>query len=181
MSESKISDQVIPQPDAYTCQSACIAKVLGTQDVYSIRRDLEQLGVPGDPAVMGNYLRNRVSEYRFLATGSLNDARAALSDGYTIITHGWFTPSGHVLTLVDWVPGQGRSPYEFVVDDPWGDFDFPAATYDASQAGDNLPYSAHGIYAYCVAGQSFEHAQELYQAGQLRSAEAGAWLHLVKN
>ncbi len=43
---SKILDYVA-QPNAFTCQSACIAKVLGTTDVAGIRAALKAIGDPG--------------------------------------------------------------------------------------------------------------------------------------
>jgi hypothetical protein len=177
---SRIIQQVVYQPDANTCQSACIAKVLGTQDVYAIRADLEAMGVSGDPEVMAAYLEPRVKAYRFTRHGSLADARKALDEGYTIITHGWFTSAGHVITLVghEADPGGG---FRFLVDDPWGEFHFPSATYDNQANGDNLPYSSRGIYAYCVGSNSFEEAQVLYDQKALDLTEANAWLHLIKN
>ena len=181
MAESKILDSVVSQPDAYTCQSACIAKVLGTADVLGIRAELEALGEPGSPAVMGVYLRRRVREYQFLLAGSLNDARRALDSGYTVITHGWLSPSGHVLTLVGVEPDPGTGSYRFIVDDPYGEFDFISASYDTSVIGDDLRYSSYGLYAYCVASQDYWHAQRLYAERRLNPAEKNAWLHLIKN
>lgn len=49
---SKILDYVA-QPNTYTCQSACIAKVLGTSDVAGIRVALEAIDDPGRPETMG--------------------------------------------------------------------------------------------------------------------------------
>ena len=179
--ESKILDSVVYQPDGNTCQAACIAKVLGTQDVWGVRQDLLELGTPGDPAVMGQYLKSRVKEYRYHPEGSLNYAIEALDRGYTIITHGWFTPSGHVITLVGWEHADPLMKYRFIVDDPWGEFDFPTATYDTQASGDNRHYSARGLYAYCVRSRSFDHAQLLYQGRQLDMNDGDAWFHLIKN
>ncbi len=58
--------------------------------------DLRSMGEPGDPIVMNNYIQPRVPYYKFLSTGSLIDAKEALDDGFTVITHGWFTNSGYV-------------------------------------------------------------------------------------
>lgn len=69
---TKVLDYVA-QPNAYTCQSACIAKVLGTTDVEGIRAALEAIGTPGSPATMGEYLKSRVQFYKFLTSGSLED------------------------------------------------------------------------------------------------------------
>lgn len=177
---SKIIDEVVQQPDAFTCQSACIAKVLGTQDVYAVRSDLEALGIPGDPRVMGLYLRDRVGQYEFIQNGSITQAVMALKAGFTIITHGWFSRSGHVITLVDFDETAGTKG-SFVVDDPQGEFHFTQATYDTSVVGENLRYSTLGIYAYCVASWSKPDAEAYYRHGSFDPRHPGAWLHLVKN
>jgi hypothetical protein len=176
---SKVLDYV-EQPNALTCQSACIAKVLGTRDVQGIRHALESMGAPGDPAVMGQYLKSRVQSYKFLSTGSLIDAKEALDEGFVIITHGWFTRSGHVISLVGHEPDPKTLSYRFIVDDPWAEFSFPTAHY-TPKSGNNIRYSSYGMYAYCVASSSYENAAALYSKGVLLSSEKGAWLHVVKN
>lgn len=177
---TKVLDYVA-QPNAYTCQSACIAKVLGTTDVEGIRAALEAIGTPGSPATMGEYLKPRVQSYKFLMSGSLEDAKDALDEGCVIITHGWFTGSGHVITLVGYEPDPVTLSYRFIVDDPWMEFSFPDAQYIPGSSGDNLRYSSYGIYAYCVASSSLDHATRIYAQGRLLSSEKGAWLHIIKN
>lgn len=171
----------VRQPDGFTCQSACIAKILGTTDVYGIRDALEAMGTPGDPAVMGQYLRPRVQSYQFLLTGSLNEAKDALDDGYVIITHGWFTYSGHVICLVGHEPDPTTLSYRFIVDDPYGEFDFPNGRHDPSRTGNNVRYSSYGIYAYCVASSGPDNAARIYADKRLLSSEKNAWLHIIKN
>lgn len=171
----------VSQPDSRTCQSACIAKVLGTADVEGIRAELEAIGVPGDPSVMGQYLKPHVQSYKFVESGSLIDAKDALDNGCVVITHGWFTPSGHVICLVGHEPDPNTLSYRFIVDDPFAEFSFPDAQYISDRSGDNVRYSSYGMYAYCVTSQSYEHAAQLYRQGQLLSAEQGAWLHVIKN
>lgn len=178
--KSKVID-FVEQPDAVTCQSACIAKILGTTDVDGIRADLESMGEPGDPAVMGNYIHDRVQSYKFLSTGSLIDAKEALDDGCVVITHGWFTNSGHVICLVGHEPDPRTLSYRFIVDDPWHEFSFSDASYIGGTSGNNVRYSSYGIYAYCVASSSFDHAAEIYGQRVLLSSEKGAWLHIIKN
>lgn len=177
---SKILDYVA-QPNAYTCQSACIAQVLGTTDVEEIRAALEAIGAPGDPQTMGQYLKSRVQSYKFLMSGSLENAKDALDAGYVIITHGWFTGSGHVISLVGYEPDPRTLSYRFIVDDPWMEFSFPDAQFIPNSSGDNVRYSSYGMYAYCVASSSHDHAAQLYAQGKLLSSEKGAWLHLIKN
>ncbi|GAB4366016.1 MAG: hypothetical protein Kow00121_03030 [Elainellaceae cyanobacterium] len=177
---SKILDYVA-QPNAYTCQSSCIAKVLGTTDVSGIRAALEAIGEPGSPNVMGQYLKSRVKSYKFLVAGSLEDAKDALDEGYVVITHGWFTEDGHVITLVGYEPDPKTLSYRFIVDDPWMEFSFPSAQFIPSSSGDNVRYSSYGMYAYCVSSRSYKNAAQIYAQGRLLSSEKAAWLHIVKN
>lgn len=177
---SKILDYVA-QPNAYTCQSSCIAKVLGTTDVARIRAALEAIGEPGSPDVMGQYLKSRVQSYKFLVSGSLENAKDALDEGCVVITHGWFTGSGHVIALVGYEPDPETLSYRFIVDDPWMEFNFADAQYIPKSSGNNVRYSSYGIYAYCVASSSHKHATQIYTQGKLLSSEKGAWLHIIKN
>jgi hypothetical protein len=177
---SQILDYVA-QPNAYTCQSSCIAKVLGTTDVEGIRAALEAIGDPGSPDVMGQYLKSRVQFYKFLVSGSLEDVKNALDDGCVVITHGWFTESGHVITLVGYESDPETLSYRFIVDDPWMEFSFPSAQYIPNSSGDNVRYSSYGLYAYCVASSNYRNAAQIYAQGTLLSSEKGAWLHIIKN
>lgn len=177
---SKILEYVA-QPNAYTCQSACVAKVLGTTDVEGVRAALEAIGDPGSPATMGQYLKSRVQSYKFLISGSLEDAKDALDEGCVIITHGWFTGDGHVISLVDYESDPKTLSYRFVVDDPWMEFNFPDAQFMRDRSGNNVRYSSYGVYAYCVASSNYDHARQIYAQGKLLSSEKGAWLHIIKN
>lgn len=155
--------------------------MLGTTDVEGIRAALEAIGEPGSPEVMGQYLESRVQSYKFLLSGSLEDAKTALDQGCVVITHGWFTESGHVITLVGYKPDPQTLSYRFIVDDPWLEFSFSDAQYIPDRAGNNVSYSSYGIYAYCVASSSYENAKQIYAQGALLSSEKGAWLHIIKN
>lgn len=181
----------VEQPDVNTCQSAAIARVCGTDDVMSVRRAL--LGISsrrgsmsGDPYVMGEYLRENVEEYQFLPDASLLDAREALTDGYQLITHGWFTGSGHVIGLSPFEDGEPfkahpeTGSYAFNAEDPWYEFNFPSWSY-TRRSGDDVRYSAYGIYAACVASANCSHAAAIYRRGELNSQTKNMWLHLIKN
>lgn len=174
----------VRQPNAITCQSACIAQVLGKgseSEVLEIRADLESKGIPGDPSVMGDYLKDKVIAYRFLVDGSLTDAKNAIDDGCVVITHGWFTESGHTITLVGYEPDPITLSYRFIVDDPFGEFSFPNAVHFNTDSGNDVRYSSYGIYAYCVASSSYFDATEIYASKALQSSEQGAWMHIIKN
>jgi hypothetical protein len=160
---------------------------LGDENVRNVRSDLlgiaaKRGSVAGDPYVMGEYLKPRVKEYKFDVSASLNDAKKALDDGYQLITAGYFTGSGHVISLVGYEPDPRTLGYRFIVDDPWSIFSFPDWAYlDLKQSGDNVRYSSYGIYASCVASQSKWEAARIYRNGELDSAKNGMWLHYIKN
>jgi hypothetical protein len=178
---SKVLDYV-PQYDAVTCQSAAIARVIGSTNVRKIRNDLLSLGSPGDPTVMGAYLRDRVTEYKYNGNASLNDAIAAIKAGYQLITHGYFTESGHVIGLSGW----DAEEEVFNAEDPWFEFHFAEWSYEPWEiSGDDQSYSARGIWAACVVGQGPGDAADFYgegdRLGPKEYAERGLWLHMVKN
>jgi len=184
MDDKKMTSKIleyVEQPDSSTCQSAAIAKVIGTTDVAKVRADLLKLGAAGDPAVMGSYLKTRVKSYRFMADASLNEIKEALSSGHVVIIHGWFSNAGHVVTLVGWEPDPRTLGYRFIVDDPWCEFDFTTFRFNHSKSGNNVRYSSYGIYSTCIHSQSFNDAQSIYKSGRLLSSERNAWAHFVKN
>lgn len=181
---SKILEYV-EQPDARTCQSAAIAKVIGTTDVQAVRAELDAIAakrgsIAGDPGVMATYLDSEIDDYRFTYSGSLRDVRQALTNGAVVITHGWFTDSGHVVTIVGTEPDPRTLSYSLIVDDPWYEFNFPTWSY-TRRHGNNRTYSSYGMYAAIVASVSPWQAQQIYTRGELDSAKEGAWLHICKN
>ncbi len=178
---SKTKTIYVPQPDPEWCQSACIAMVLRTKDVASIRDDLVSKGVAGDSGVMGDYLEPRVKSYKFLVDGSLNDAKKALDDGCAVITHGWFTHVGHVIVLIGYEVDPVTMSYRFIVHDPWAEYNFPNGDHDDSKSGENVRYSSYGIYATCVASADYANAHDLYTRKKLSSNESNAWLHIIQN
>ena len=173
----------VEQPDARTCQSAAIARLTRTQDVLAIRQELDRLAIQrgseaGDPYVMGDYLRAKFgSRYHFSANASINQLRSALERGCHAITHGWFTPVGHVIGISGFTEKNGK--LVFTAEDPWFEFDFPSGRF-TQQTGDDAQYSAYGIYAYCVSSWSYQGAREIYARGELLSSKGGMWLHMVQ-
>lgn len=175
----------VEQPDARTCQSAAIAKVFGTLDVAWVRGELDKIAakrgsIAGDPFVMSEFMKGSISSYLFDDNATLNDIRRALDDGAVVITHGWFTRSGHVLTIVGYEPDPNTLSYRFIVDDPWYEFDFPMWRY-STRSGDNVRYSSYGMYAAIVASAEAAHAHRIYLRGELNSDRKGAWVHICKN
>lgn len=178
---SKTKTIYVPQPNFWSCQSACIAMVLRTTNVEDIYDDLVSKGVAGDPGVMGDYLAPRVKSYKFLVDGSLNDAKKALDDGCAVITHGWFTKPGHVIVLVGYEADPVTLSYRFIVHDPYAEYDFPNGVHDLEKSGESVRYSSYGIYSTCVASADYDHARDLYKEKRLKSNEQNAWLHIIKN
>lgn len=172
--------EYVRQPDNRTCQSACVAQMVGSTDVMGIREELESIGVPGDPAVMGIYLKKRVKHYHFNYTASMRDMIDALHDGFKLITHGFFTNSGHVISVVGVEPDPKTLSMRFVVDDPYAEFDFPSWTY-LDKTGNNVRYSSFGIFAACVASSNREDAHEIYCNKLLNLKMNNAWVHFIKN
>lgn len=172
---SKVLD-IVYQPDSSTCQSAAISRVTG-EDVMEIREALLNMGEPGDPSVMGQYLEPRVKEYKLNLNASLNDAIEALKNGYQLIIHGWFTGSGHVIGL----SGYDSNTKCFNAEDPWYEFMFSKWQYCYNSDGNNAQYSELGIYAACVLGQSVDDAIRIYGEGKVNLELKGMWMHIIKN
>ncbi|MGL5076122.1 MAG: hypothetical protein ACRDBG_09830 [Waterburya sp.] len=167
------------QPDSQTCQSACIAMITGG-DIWAIREALTDSGVAGDPYNMGNYIKPRVKEYKFYPDASLNQVRRLLDDDYQLITHGFFTGSGHVVKISGY---EARNlGIDFIVDDPWNEFHGKGWSYAPwDKSGDDVRYSAHLMYAACVGSYSVSQAAEIYRKGVLDSANENMWIHAIKN
>jgi hypothetical protein len=177
----QVKEGVISQPDASTCQSACIAMALGRKDVMAIRAALIQKGPAGDPANMMDYLAFYLGpKYEFDDNASMSEIQAWLKAGEFLITHGWFTNSGHVIGLDGVSIDPATLSYKISVKDPWDEFN--AAMWSYSKKLDRYDgfYSSRLIYATCVAGQSFSDALRIYQRGELDSARKGAWIHRIK-
>jgi hypothetical protein len=172
---------LVSQPDPYTCQSACL-KMAGVHgSVYQIRSRLEGLGSPGDPEVMAVLLRERFgASYSLNLSASLQDFRKALKKGAFLITHGWFTESGHVIAIDGLRDNPSWLKRKYFVLDPWGEFDFATWSYSASRV-DSFEgcYSELGIYASCVGSVSCLSGAELYRKNAIDSGQRAAWLHCI--
>ena len=181
----------VSQPDSNTCQAAAIARVLGANDVMTVRRQLLDISnrrgsMAGDPYVMADFLKGRVEDYAFIVDASIEDVKEALGQGYHLITHGYFTRSGHVIGISPFADGAPfkadprTGSHVFNAEDPWAEFDFPRWRYTARN-GNNCRYSSYGIYAACVASANMSHAARLYRRRALDTTQRNMWLHLVKN
>lgn len=170
----------ISQPNDYTCQSAAIAEALrltSDADVMKVRSDLQALGEPGDPSVMGEYLKDKVKQYEYCGDASINDITGWLNDGWHLITHTYLT-SGHVISIVGL--DKDHTDY-FVVDDPWAVFDGPSWSYTSDINGNNQLYSKKLIYCAAIAGTSKADAADRYNNNEYKPDVKGAWVHKIKN
>lgn len=171
----------LSQPDASTCQAACIAMAVRDKDILSVRRKLLAKGIAGDPAVMGRVARDYGANYTYEGDASLDDVFGWLKAGEFLITHGWFTGSGHVICLdglkVD--PKSGR--YSIDVKDPWSEFDGPSWSYNGTAKFFDGFYSELIIYAACVASASVASARAAYRAGAVDRKRGGMWVHRFRS
>lgn len=181
--ETKVKATNLSQPDGVTCQSTCVAMALNfpAEKIKTVRSELVARGPAGSPANMGNFIQSRIGDrYSFELAASINDCSRWLQAGDFLITHGWFTNSGHVICLDAVEVDQATLGVRFSVKDPWGEFSFPDWQYVPGTTFYDGFYSSLGIYASCVAGQSPGHAYNLYRTAQFDPARPGAWVHRIR-
>ena len=175
---TKVRALNLSQPDGSTCQSACIAMSIGDKNIYGIRTQLLKLGDAGHPSNMGQILRRyKGKKYIYDESASINDMVRYLKDGEFLITHGWFTDSGHVIAL-DGVKATGMG-HAFNVKDPWSEFDGLSWSYN--NPGVNFFdgfYSDRLIYSSCVVGTSRWDAARCY-ARKVQPDLGRAWVHRI--
>jgi len=167
----------LSQPDASSCQAACIGMAVGDPDVAGIRRKLAARGTAGDTAVMAAVIREYGRPYKYEANASLAQCYEWLKAGEFLITHGWFTGSGHVICL-DGLKINNETGRRYLdVKDPWSEFNVDTWRYDLSSKFFDGFYSDLLIYATCVAGTSVGDAQSIYRAGRVDVNRSGMWVH----
>ena len=175
--KTKIEALNLSQPDASTCQAACVGMAVGDRDVASIRKRLLKIGTPGDPAVMATLIRTyKDVDYLYEGNASLRQVGTWLKAGELLITHGWFTRSGHVIVL-DGCLEKPNGDLMFDVKDPWSEFNGSSFSYDLSSRFYDGYYSDRLIYATCVAGTSWVDARYVYNNKPVDLNRAGMWVH----
>lgn len=180
---SRVRATNLSQPDEVTCQAACIAMVcnLPKEHIPIIRGELLRIGVAGRPSVMAQVLRQRLgNRYELDLDASLRDCQQWIRAGEILITHGWFTNSGHVIVLDGMTEDTTNMSYRFSVKDSWAEFDFPNWRYLPGAKFFDGYYSSRGIYAACVASSNRSHAHSIYRRGELNSSQGGMWVHRIK-
>jgi hypothetical protein len=174
---------ILSQPNAYTCQSTCIAMAAGRTDIMQIRARLAAMpGGAGSPYNMGVILKEHFGDrYIFDDNACLSEVREWLKAGEFLISHIWASDSGHVICLDGVTIDPKTLGYKFSVKDPYGEFDFSSWSYDSSTVDSfDGDYSSYGIYAAGVAGQSKSDSIAIYQRRELDSMRKGAWIHRIK-
>jgi hypothetical protein len=170
----------LSQPDPHTCQAACIGMAVRDPSVIDVRRKLDKLpGGAGAPANMGTVLKSYLGKrYSYNGAASLNDMIQYLKGGELLITHGWFTGSGHVIAL-DGLKDPTNGSYLFNVKDPWSEFDGPSWRYNSPGVHfyDGF-YSVNIIYAACVVGVSAGDAAAHYRDDPDYTRKS-AWVHRI--
>jgi len=191
---TSVSDLKLSQPDPTTCQAACLAMAVGRDAIWEIRANLLGLGTPGDPWTMAKWAECRFPGYEFHPNGSLSNCLEWVRRGDLLITHGWFTPAGHVIVLdgaeqrapsalgrishaIPWTASPAPADLKWDVCDPWAEFDGPTWTYQGTARMFDGFYSSRLIWAGCVASRSFAQARYLYQKGTPRLDQGGMWVH----
>lgn len=166
------------QPDSSTCQSACIAMAINNPDIKGIRNKLLATGMEaGSPAAMGKVIGAYTKKYKFDSNASLVKVYEWLKAGEFLITHGWFTGSGHVICLDGLKLDEKGLGHQISVKDPWSEFNASAWRYDKPSKFYDGYYSSRCIYASCVAGTSVSNAQSIYNSGHLDTSRGGMWVH----
>lgn len=166
------------QPDASTCQSACIAMAVNDPDIQGIRRKLLATGLSaGSPTAMSRVITSYTKKYKFEWNASLNKVYEWLENGEFLITHGWFTGSGHIICLDGLKLDESTLGYQINVKDPWSEFNESTWKYDKSSKFYDGFYSSRCIYAACVAGSSVSDARAVFNRGSLDSSKGGMWVH----
>jgi GH24 family phage-related lysozyme (muramidase) len=165
----------LSQPDPQTCQATCIAMAVRDANIGGIRQKLTAIGSAGDPAVMRQVIRGYGVRYQYEGNACLQDVYGWLKAGEFLITHGWFTRSGHVICL-DGLKVDGGATL-LNVKDPWSEFNASAWAYNLGGSFYDGFYSDRLIYAACVAGVGAADAQRIYQAGTVDPLRRGMWVH----
>lgn len=173
---TKVNALNLSQPDARTCQATCIAMAVGDRDIVGIRALLSSKGVPGNPETMKQVIETYNVAYQYESNASLDKCVAWLKAGELLITHGWFTKSGHVIVL-DGVQERPDGSIGFDVKDPWSEFDAPSWSYNKSSKFFDGYYSDRAIFAACVASHSCVHAASIYKRNPVLGEMSGMWVH----
>lgn len=164
---TQLDNERIPhQSCSYTCMAMValwlnpkLAEDGGYQQVeddmsylYEVR-DQRRRGEPHNMAQFWNreYAKDTGREMVFNAYGSVEGIKAHIDAGSPVITHGYFTKSGHVILIVGYDDEAYGGLGAFVVMDPYGECDLTVPTYNGmpTKVGPHL-YSYKRTSQLCV-------------------------------
>ncbi|NER32695.1 MAG: hypothetical protein F6J93_01210 [Oscillatoria sp. SIO1A7] len=168
----------LSQPNAYACQSICIAMAVDEKNIENIRQRLKAKGDPSFPHVMAEVICEFPVNYQLHLDASLDEVKSWLEEGDFLITQGWFTSEGHAICLAGVQPDPENNSYRFNVKDPWSKFD--AGVWKYSNPNEKFydgHYSSYCIYAACVASTSCADAANIYTNKELDSSYKKMWVH----
>jgi hypothetical protein len=124
---------------------------------------------------MAEYLRGVLGDrYEYEGIASIAEMKAWIRSGEVLITHGWFTGSGHVIVL------DGCDDKGFRAMDPYEEFDGSTWRYYGELQAYSGRYSDLLIYSACVAGESKWDADAIYQLRTIDLNHKAAWVHRIK-
>ena len=152
---------------------------VGDKNILGIRRKLLATGkAAGDPLAMGQVIRAYKNiNYIYDSNASLEKVYGWLKQGELLITHGWFTNSGHVIVLDGLSQNPTSKAYSLDVKDPWSEFDGPSWSHKKPGNFFDGFYNETIIYAACVAGTSASSAAVIYKNQGLDRKRGGMWVH----
>ncbi len=81
---------------------------------------------------------------KFKEFGTVEDVKSSIDNGHPVITHGYFTTSGHIILITGYDDNKGS----WIVHDPWGEW--TSYGYLTRNCGENLYYSYGMMADLCV-------------------------------
>jgi uncharacterized protein YvpB len=104
-----------------------------------------------DLAVIFNTFAKRDNlPYRddFVINSSVGQIKKQISNGFPAILHGYFTRSGHIITVVGYDDSAYDGAGAFIIHDPWGEWH--RWGYDTKASGKEVEYSYGMIERLCT-------------------------------
>lgn len=96
----------------------------------------------GSPADLKKIVEAYGCKDDFRSTATIEQLKKHIDGGNPAVIHGWFTASGHIVTVV------GYTSLGLIVHDPWGEY-FESG-YETEASGANLRYSWELIRRTCM-------------------------------
>jgi uncharacterized protein YvpB len=103
-----------------------------------------------DPYVLAKIVEAYGFKDNFRETATFEDVKEWLIQGNPAVTHGYFTKSGHIVTII------GFDAHGFIVNDPYGELMYSTTSsyYNTYTTGAGLNYSYDLMNATCCEGNT---------------------------